>query len=347
METSINKPIVPYRIWLSLTGFCNNNCLWCYRNGSEISQFLDTNFAIESVKSLATCGTKKCTIIGGEPTLHKDYKLIIKELTESTIISCTFVTNGRLLSGNIPNEWSENKKIHIVISLHGANEKHYLSNAGNRKGFSETIQAIKNVVSRKVNHSVNVVISKENLLYMDEFVRIVSALKANLLCFTIAMPSMDEFNYSTDPFELAESVSKIHSLCDELNQKHVFIFSLPWCILNERLLSDLVKNKQLIFNCPIGKGRGVVLKENGSLTICTHLSSFGILSREKTKNIFLNPDNFVRFWNSPEIKHLRQTIDVYRSPKCLKCKYRLYCKSGCPLWWKNFDFSKIITRGNY
>ena len=44
MENLSIKLIAPSKVWFSLTGLCNNECQWCYRGGSEIKEFLDTDF---------------------------------------------------------------------------------------------------------------------------------------------------------------------------------------------------------------------------------------------------------------------------------------------------------------
>jgi len=304
---------------------------------------LDIDFVLKAIETLVKCGTKKYTIIGGEPTLHRDYSYIVNALiNKENEIFCTLVTNGRLLSNGIPREWLGNNKIQVVISLHGANRDHYFLNTGSKAGFQETRKAIKKMVSGKVDHSVNVVISRENLPYIKDFVRIVSELKVGQLCFTIAIPSMNNLSYPSDYLELSGSVASIHSYCEEKKQKHVFIFSLPWCVLDGHLLSSLIKNGNLVFNCPAGEGQGIVIKEDGSLTICTHLSGYEIASKEDAEMILANPESFSNFWNSMAMTKLRKTIDVYRSDKCRKCVYRLHCKGGCPLWWKVYDFSSII-----
>lgn len=336
-----NKMVVPNRVWLSLTGLCNNACEWCYRSGSETPRFLDTELATLAIKTLSKCGTKKCTIIGGEPTLHKDYKTIINSATKE-MSSCTLVTNGRLLSLDFPDEWSNNKKFHVIVSLHGVDPEHYQLNTKSRDGFDQTTAAIKLLVSKGVRHSVNVVISRENIPKMYDFVRIVSELKVARLCFTIAISSMDNPDYVTDPLELANAVPKIHEMCQILEQSHLFIFSLPWCLLSDQLSSKLITNRQLIFNCPIDQGKGVVVKEDGALTVCTHLSSYEVVSSSKARLILSEARDFLEFWNSSEISDFRHATNVYRYRGCTACFHRLYCKGGCPLWWKSFDFRPIL-----
>lgn len=338
-----NNLVIPNRVWFSLTGVCNNSCKWCYRSGSEIKEFIDTALVFKITDVLLRCGTKKCTVIGGEPTLHPDYKRIVDYLV-AKMTSCTFVTNGRKLSYDIPRSWPVDKKLHVTMSLHGADKKHYQDNTGSEIGFNQTVNAIKWLVSKKIKHSVNVVLSKENLPYIKDFVRLVFGLGVDMLCFTMAISSVDDSNYQTDPIELSMAVAGIHELCNKINQPHLFIFSLPWCLLDGKLLDNLIRQRQLIFNCPIDSGRGIVVKENGALAVCTHLSSYEILPREKTKEVFSTPDNFIKFWNSPEMISFRRTVNVYRDKRCFGCRYRLYCKGGCPLWWKNYDFRKILQK---
>ena len=162
--------IIPNRVWFSLTGSCNNKCTWCYRNGSEMNSFLDPKLVTQAIKTLSQCGTKKCTLIGGEPTLHKDLAYIT-EVATSEMHSCTVVTNGRALHNNIPRSWINNERLHVVVSLHGANKNHYTQNTGEKNGFKQTCSAIHNLIESRINHSVNVVVGKENIPMLDNLLQ--------------------------------------------------------------------------------------------------------------------------------------------------------------------------------
>lgn len=333
--------VVPNRVWFSLTGSCNNACKWCYRSGSEEPAFLDTQFVLKTIDVFSESGVKKCTIIGGEPTLHKDYRVIMEHAAQQ-MLSCTLVTNGRTLPSEIPAIWSTNPKIHIVVSLHGADRGHYRENTGSDDGFKQATSAIKSLVSAKVNHSVNVVVSKENLSRINDFVVVVSSLKANTLCFTMAISSIDDPAYLTDPVLIAGVVPQIHAICQRLKQPHIFIFSLPWCLLPGVLLKELIGSRQLMFNCPVDQGRGIVVKESGAVAVCTHLSSYEVLSSAEAKMVFDKAKSFIDFWNSSEFKNFRNIVNVHRYQGCVACPYSDYCKGGCPLWWKFFDFRQIL-----
>ena len=62
MENLSIKLIAPSKVWFSLTGLCNNECQWCYRGGSEIKEFLDTDFIFLRQK-LFKLRHEKCTIM--------------------------------------------------------------------------------------------------------------------------------------------------------------------------------------------------------------------------------------------------------------------------------------------
>ena len=130
---------------------------------------------------------------------------------------------------------------------------------------------------------MNVVISKENAPRIIDFIRIVRELNVNLLCFTFAMPSMDDDNYQTDPFDMANTV-KNSSAMRRIQTRTYIYFQSPWCLLGEELLDHLVSNKQLIFNCPIGRVASRS-KEDSSLALCTHLSNRTILSKQEVKRV--------------------------------------------------------------
>jgi radical SAM protein with 4Fe4S-binding SPASM domain len=335
--------VIPNRVWFSLTGNCNNKCVWCYRKGSEVKKTLSEELIFNRVDVLAQCGTRKATIIGGEPTLHKNYPMILKRVTEK-MSSCSFVTNGRILSENSFLDGFKNDKAHFIVSLHGANSTHYKENTGVGSGFLEAVYSIKNLSANEIRHSVNVVVGNENLPFIPEFIEVVSNAKANMLCFTIAIPSVDDEGSKVDPVYISSQVKNIHNLCEKKGLKHLFIFSLPWCLLDPMFLDHLISNGNLMFNCPVDSGNGIVIKETGAILVCTHLSSYEVANPEQAEKIFASKETFMNFWNSPEINNFRKSVNVYRHPDCQFCIYRLNCKGGCPLWWQFFDFKPLIKK---
>ncbi|MFA5211258.1 MAG: radical SAM protein [Patescibacteria group bacterium] len=337
----MRKKVLPKKAWISLTGVCNNQCKWCYRNGNETQIFIDYEKVKAKIKTFAEIGIKTITIIGGEPTLHPNFKEIINEIIKFGM-TCIIVTNGRKKI-EIPEKWKDNPLVKYVFSLHGANEEHYFKNTSSKNGFTEMIENVTYLKKEGVKLSVNIVLGKEMIDHLDIFYKLINKLSIKKLNFTYAVPSVDDENYEAIPLRLVELTKKIYSDCTKNNIKSSFILSLPWCLLGKDDLKYFIENKLISFNCPVNYGKGFLLKENGAIALCTHLSNYEILNAAKSEKVLLNAKNFINFWNSKKIKELRKTVNVYRHEKCVKCDYRFNCKGGCPLWWQRFDFGDIIN----
>jgi len=86
-----------FRDWLEvdLIGKCNGNCSWCierpnWRPKKVVGWRKISNKAIGS-------GSKNIMLLGGEPTLHKDFRKIVKKLHKANL-NVYVTTNGSLLT---------------------------------------------------------------------------------------------------------------------------------------------------------------------------------------------------------------------------------------------------------
>lgn len=345
MET-ISDIVIPFRVWFTLTGSCNNLCIWCYRKGSEIATFLKKETIEKIGKSLSSHGTKRCSITGGEPTLHPEFNQIIEILTKELAFSqCSLVTNGRVFHKDVPQSIIDNPKLTITVSLHGANPSHYASNTGIKEGYSQAMKGIENLIQKNVRCHVSVVLGEENLNHLEAFIKTIAGKRIEILGFTIALPSIDDPSYKNNPINVSKKIRDIILMSEAYSQKICFIFSLPWCMLEQELLTKLLSSTSIMFNCPVPEGRAIVVKENGALALCTHTSGIEIANTEESMHIFDN-HQFVDFWNSSGIIELREQVDVYRDERCISCTYQDVCRGGCPLWWKFYDFHHSIKTIN-
>lgn len=90
---------------IMLTYRCNLNCTYCFAN-----EFVNKNCADisldnfhKAVQFLTTSGNRTIGLIGGEPTLHPDFKYILEKIIQDDRISnCILYTNGILLHQFVP-----------------------------------------------------------------------------------------------------------------------------------------------------------------------------------------------------------------------------------------------------
>lgn len=82
---------------IMLTYRCNLNCPYCFANEFVNKQSTDITFENfqSAVNFITKDGPTFLGLIGGEPTLHKDFKRILKEIIDNRKIKeCTIYTNG-------------------------------------------------------------------------------------------------------------------------------------------------------------------------------------------------------------------------------------------------------------
>jgi radical SAM protein with 4Fe4S-binding SPASM domain len=339
----MGSKVIPRRVWLSLTGSCNNACRFCYRAGSERHVSLDYAVASGYIRTLYGCGIRNFTLIGGEPTLHAEHERFVEDILSRNGTTCTLITNGRRLE-HVPKQWLASTQLRIVVSLHGASPSHYREVTGSAVGYQETIAGIKRIVGSDVILSMNVVLSKENHPRLDEFLSVAASLRPANLCFTLAINSVDCCDNGVDPHSYPRMIEEVHRKCAQRNLRHLFICSIPWCTLGAEFAKELFSARELMFNCPVDRGRGLVINEDGSLSLCTHLSNYPVADAVSTNAILSSEADFVEFWNSASLTGIRSEADVYRHPECLGCIFNMLCKGGCPLWWRDNDLSKVIHR---
>lgn len=89
---------IPISCQFILTNHCNLKCVFCCNKHRDQSLTMDTKTALKALKDLKQLGCKGVEFTGGsEPTLHKDFSLILEKCLELGMTPA-LVTNGILLS---------------------------------------------------------------------------------------------------------------------------------------------------------------------------------------------------------------------------------------------------------
>lgn len=154
---------------IATTPICNSNCIMCPASENERKQ--RSGVSIETIKEVIHYMPKDLwyfTITGGEPTLiGEDEFLDVLKCTkyELPYTKIQLLTNGRTLGDrDFLKKFLEVKpsNMKLAIPIHGSTaDKHdYITQAQN--SFSQTIRAISNLLSAKVEIEIRIVVSKLN-----------------------------------------------------------------------------------------------------------------------------------------------------------------------------------------
>lgn len=89
---------IPTAVNFHLTRACNARCRFCFATFRDVDGGCSTPVALEVIHALADAGCQKLNFAGGEPTLRKDFPVLLRAARERGLVT-SIVTNGYGLDG--------------------------------------------------------------------------------------------------------------------------------------------------------------------------------------------------------------------------------------------------------
>lgn len=160
---------IPLAVSWAITGRCNLACAYCGFPQKTFRELTESE-ALNVVKEMASSGTKRLSITGGEPLLRNDIGEVIKTASDSGI-SVSVNTNGQLLRERL-NEMEGAD--HISVSIDGPRVIH--DSKRGKGSFEKALDGAKKSKSQGINTSLLAVLTKENT---DSVVEILNIAKDN------------------------------------------------------------------------------------------------------------------------------------------------------------------------
>ena len=161
-----------YHFTIYLTDRCNQNCLHCAAAVMEKRPELPTETWIEIIEdleqSLRKHGRRGCYIwFGGEPTIRKDLKDLIKYCGEKGYYQA-LATNGILFNDALAKICAEAKMSHIFISYDSTDPKRAAKIRGHPKAYEAAEKALDLAAKYGLFTIANVTAQKENFDELDK-----------------------------------------------------------------------------------------------------------------------------------------------------------------------------------
>lgn len=314
---------------IMITETCNLNCTYCFANEfvNKTHQNMSFNEFIDAVEFLRTGHSKiSFGIIGGEPTLHPEFKMIMKYIIDSDHISeVTLFTNGLLLE-KFADELSHHK-IKILINCNSPEDIGYENYAKYRRNIDYLIN--KRYCKDKITLGINMYKSDFDFSYILELLK---EFRFNNLRVSVSVPNIDHGEIRNSLTDFLKIKPRIRQFFNELFILDVLPFFdcnfIPSCILNEEDLGliKLFENKlNRKLNIYTSKCEPVIDITPGLKAV----RCFGLSSHSKV--------DIKNFNNLEELKnHYFNSIDSYAystvlHQKCLNCTHRenYRCTNGC------------------
>ncbi len=166
--------VMPRKVYLYLGYLCNESCRFCGLDDSREGYNFSLDNIEQAIDSLRTNPPDVIEISGGEPTIHPDFFTICHKCRESGAKELLVFSNGiKFANKKFASKYAQLGIENTIITLHGANpETHdYITK---RKGsFLKTLKGLENLSAMNVRTSVKLIVMKQNLEQMEDWVKLV------------------------------------------------------------------------------------------------------------------------------------------------------------------------------
>lgn len=302
-----------------ITRNCNLNCKICRNSGTTGRHSKNWELIC---KRIIESGVMECSLSGGEPLTHPNFKNIVEYLSCS-LKQLNILTNGTL----IEKEMAKFFFIHnclLHVSIDGGCEKSHDKIRGNGN-FSKTISGIENLRKFGVKFITQLTITPLNYGEVPGFVELSKLLGATSANIRRCIPIGSGRSIS---ILSAESLKKIYKTAFESGKKYEIKISVgdyfaalsfsPEIETSTRYAVSKSKNT-ILGGCPIG-WTAFYVRWDGVVMFCPYLPI-------KCGNIL--KQNFREIWYKSKMYLISRNLRWNLVGKCSKCIYLMAC-AGCP-----------------
>ena len=157
-------------LMLKITNRCNNRCIFCCDRKNH-----------EAIKDLNIDEITKCLdeqkqnfevvhVIGGEPTMHPDFKQLILNINNAGYKEIVLETNASLLKQPLINFLLNNKVKTFIVGSHTTSDQLYFNLTGNKNGLKNSFNGIKETILSGGKVIINIAIQKKNYKELKKIV---------------------------------------------------------------------------------------------------------------------------------------------------------------------------------
>ncbi|MCM1009081.1 MAG: radical SAM protein [Ruminococcus flavefaciens] len=312
---------------IALTTKCNLKCPYCFADeytGKKTWEEISFDNFLKAKKFILDSGLKGFGIIGGEPSLHGQYRKILRNCINDPHIERIVVYTNGLNIQNYIGEYSSSK-VHFLINC---NSPAILG--GRFEKLQENINLLANdfCARNRITLGLNLYEEEQDYKYIIEMCKSINAHSVRL-SVTVPMQPVDMRQYFNTMKHVLMSCYR--DLCKENIRPHYDCNVLPSCLYTEKELFELAT---LLNNC--GEERSRLIGEKCTckpvidiLPDLTAIRCFGLSEACKV--------NITSFHNITDLQNyfLREIdgrlVEIENYAECDDCYKRktLQCYGGC------------------
>ncbi len=162
--------------WISITGLCNNNCLFCLDGNRTDRYHKKRKDILKKIKEARDDKCIKLILSGGEPTIHPNIIDFVRYGKKLGFSKIQVISNGRMFASKEFTERIIKAGLdEVTFSIHGFNSKMHDSLTRVPGSFRQILLGVKNVFnnSKKMIVNTDTCITKSNYKYLPEIIRFI------------------------------------------------------------------------------------------------------------------------------------------------------------------------------
>jgi SynChlorMet cassette radical SAM/SPASM protein ScmF len=313
-------------LYMYIAGSCNLACRHCwispaYEPDNSKGQFLQLEYIKKAVSEAKSLGLQSVKLTGGEPTLHPQFRTIVKYLNDENI-SILIETNGTLIDTELAAFLKSNKRVDFIsVSLDGSTAKTHEYLRGVKGSFKQAVAGIKNLVALGFRPQMICTLNRGNIAEIEATTDLAETLGCGSIKFNhIQVMGRGESFLLTKGLKLTTIIEAYQKIVNEMERqiKIPIRFDIPHAFMPIRKIikSDLGQ-------CAINNVLGVLA--SGDVALCgigatTPELIYGHVQSKGIKNIWTK---------SKDLARLRKMIPFQFEGICGNCVHQFSCLGSC------------------
>jgi len=206
------------------------------------------------------------------------------------------------------------------------------------------MKAISNISRAGLHHIVNVTVCEDLIEDFDEMIETVGKSGARALSMDTGKPILVDDKTSVDgtgsPKRMAEFFVKYYPILKRVGVNFSIKLAIPFCLLPEDLLKEMVDDGHILAGCQMSRGRGIIVDPKGRLIPCNHLCDIPL---GEIGSDFSTAEEFLDFRERKEVNEFFRLVSSYPDLKCKDCSWWKACGGGCKLYWLHYPPTEMIN----
>lgn len=345
---SVTHTVFPRRIYFQITRRCNLLCPYCFIKADNKQKDLPLDAIMNIIPYLGKMGLMEIRLTGGEPTLHKDFKTIVKAFRDNKIY-VSVATNG-MWSREILDFFCESPDLWLIISIDGNEETH------NKYRYNTYQKIVRNLkILREKNPNIrirfNTVLTKETIETLEESFALANKLAVESITFIPLRPQVRDAQIREKMISSEDFMHAFEHMVLLKNKYKVKFTTSIETIYKKEVIKDKVFKKRS--SCAAGReGMNLDYDYNNKRFIvygCSYSPASDLEADQKIRAPFLagtfsfgKAEELFDIWSDDKCWEIYRKME-YKSLECRTCSYyKIACAGSCPI--QNIDYSKLDVK---